>query len=210
MTGPTTSLGRTLAEHAATGFGAGFFAWIIFSFWLGAVCSAVMIDHAHRKQTSRYAAPIAVEAMLLTVFSICIDVHLGRGILPQGIVLFALSGLACFAMGLQNATISRISGAVVRTTHVTGVVTDLGTETVQYCSWLLRGKRGDHAAGARVVVLASIFGSFLFGVVAATVVFRFLPRVAMLLPAGFLTILVVPILWRARGEVCAGAIQRVS
>ncbi len=35
-------------------------------------------------------------------------------------------------MGLQNATITKISGAVIRTTHLTGVTTDLGIETVQY------------------------------------------------------------------------------
>src|SRR5438552_3373901 len=35
-------------------------------------------------------------------------------------------------MGLKNATITKISGAVVRTTHLTGVVTDFGLEGVQY------------------------------------------------------------------------------
>jgi uncharacterized membrane protein YoaK (UPF0700 family) len=36
--------------------------------------------------------------------------------------------LLCLAMGWQNALITRISGAVVRTTHVTGTTTDLGIE----------------------------------------------------------------------------------
>ncbi|GLQ56623.1 hypothetical protein GCM10010862_38820 [Devosia nitrariae] len=34
----------------------------------------------------------------------------------------------CFAMGLQNATITKISGARMRTTHVTGMLTDIGVE----------------------------------------------------------------------------------
>jgi uncharacterized membrane protein YoaK (UPF0700 family) len=34
----------------------------------------------------------------------------------------------CFIMGLQNAVITKISNAEVRTTHVTGLVTDLGIE----------------------------------------------------------------------------------
>jgi uncharacterized membrane protein YoaK (UPF0700 family) len=34
--------------------------------------------------------------------------------------------LLCFTMGLQNAIITKLSNAVIRTTHVTGMVTDIG------------------------------------------------------------------------------------
>ncbi|WP_408735222.1 YoaK family protein [Acetobacter pasteurianus] len=43
---------------------------------------------------------------------------------PDGGAALVLS----FVMGLQNATVTRISGSVVRTTHVTGMLTDLGIE----------------------------------------------------------------------------------
>jgi uncharacterized membrane protein YoaK (UPF0700 family) len=36
--------------------------------------------------------------------------------------------LLCFIMGLQNAVITKISKSEIRTTHVTGLVTDLGIE----------------------------------------------------------------------------------
>ena len=36
-----------------------------------------------------------------------------------------------FAMGLQNSLVTRISDAVVRTTHLTGLFTDLGIELSQ-------------------------------------------------------------------------------
>jgi uncharacterized membrane protein YoaK (UPF0700 family) len=36
--------------------------------------------------------------------------------------------LLCFIMGLQNAMITKISHSEIRTTHVTGLVTDLGIE----------------------------------------------------------------------------------
>jgi uncharacterized membrane protein YoaK (UPF0700 family) len=42
--------------------------------------------------------------------------------------------IACsllFAMGLQNSLVTRISNAVVRTTHLTGLFTDLGIELSQ-------------------------------------------------------------------------------
>lgn len=34
--------------------------------------------------------------------------------------------LLCFTMGLQNAIITKLSNAVIRTTHLTGMVTDIG------------------------------------------------------------------------------------
>ena len=36
--------------------------------------------------------------------------------------------LLCFIMGLQNAVISKLSESEIRTTHITGTVTDVGIE----------------------------------------------------------------------------------
>ena len=38
-------------------------------------------------------------------------------------------------MGMQNSLVTRLSGAVVRTTHLTGVVTDLGIEAARWYRW---------------------------------------------------------------------------
>ncbi|WP_316568022.1 DUF1275 family protein [Myxococcus sp. MxC21-1] len=45
-------------------------------------------------------------------------------------------------MGLQNALVTRVSGAVVRTTHITGILTDIGIQVVRLGSWLREGTRG--------------------------------------------------------------------
>jgi hypothetical protein len=109
-------------------------------------------------------------------------------------------GAASAAMGLQNATITRISGNVVRTTHLTGVVTDLGLEGVQYLFWWRdktrsrrEGRRGRlrrvstrHPTFLRLALLVSIFGSFLFGVVAGTLAYSHWPAYSMCAPILFL------------------------
>src|SRR5262249_5794395 len=91
-------------------------------------------------------------------------------------------------------------GSVVRTTHVTGVVTDLGLEGVQYLMWLRdktrvrkTGRAGRvlrlsrrHPSILRIGLLASIVGSFTFGVLVGTLAFEHLPNEAMLAPVGFL------------------------
>jgi anti-anti-sigma regulatory factor len=111
-----------------------------------------------------------------------------------------MGGLAAWAMGLQNATITKISGAVIRTTHLTGVTTDLGIESVQYLTWcfdLIRGRRWSrtgrvlkishrHPSFMRVALLASIIGSFLFGATAGTVIFLKFPALSLMAPVAFL------------------------
>jgi uncharacterized membrane protein YoaK (UPF0700 family) len=44
-------------------------------------------------------------------------------------------------MGLQNALVTRVSGAVVRTTHLTGVLTDIGIQLVRMVVWVRDGGR---------------------------------------------------------------------
>jgi uncharacterized membrane protein YoaK (UPF0700 family) len=43
--------------------------------------------------------------------------------------------LLCFIMGLQNATMTRISGARIRTIHMTGLITDAGIEGKKRVDW---------------------------------------------------------------------------
>lgn len=94
------------------------------AFTAGSATSAILINWGRRHIRSRqYAYPIALEGLLLLGFG-----GLGgAGHQAQLFVAFAVP-LLCFIMGLQNATITKISGARMRTTHVTGMVTDIGIE----------------------------------------------------------------------------------
>jgi uncharacterized membrane protein YoaK (UPF0700 family) len=208
-TGNLTHFGQQAAEgHWPE---VAYFGFVVAAFFLGAVCSACLTEGARRRGVaSKYILPVGLQALLLTAIAFTINYygldhrHAVNQLVERGL-LYWLSGLASFAMGLQNATITRISGAVVRTTHVTGVVTDLGLEGVQYVLWawdktrlggsgragrVLRISRR-HPSVLRVALLASIVGSFLFGVVAGTVAFEYGPRYAMLVPVSFLLWIVV-------------------
>lgn len=90
------------------------------SFVFGAFCSSATIRWARKRQLhSEYALPLAIEAALLLIFGL-----IGRKF--QGGVVLGTIMLLCFTMGLQNAMITKISGAVIRTTHLTGMLTDIG------------------------------------------------------------------------------------
>lgn len=204
-TGNVTHVGQKLAElRPLDAWRQG--GWLVVLFFFGAVASAVMTEGARRRGlVSKYVLPIAVEAMLLCTLAVLINYYaLNAGtsvtFARSPNLDYALSGIASFAMGLQNATITRISGSVVRTTHVTGVVTDLGLEGVQYLMWLRdkmrvrkAGRAGRvlrlsrrHPSVLRIALLASIVGSFGFGVLAGTIGFERFPGYAMLVPVAFL------------------------
>jgi uncharacterized membrane protein YoaK (UPF0700 family) len=95
------------------------------SFVAGAATSAVLVNYARRRRMhSLYALPLLVEASLL----ICFGVLGARLASVRGLFVPVTVMLLCFIMGLQNAVITKLSHAEIRTTHLTGIVTDIGIE----------------------------------------------------------------------------------
>jgi uncharacterized membrane protein YoaK (UPF0700 family) len=132
----TGNVGR-LADDAAFGNYRGALAALtmVFCFLGGAVLASVTVEsHLFTRRARAYATALALEAALLVLFALVarapVQAH------PKLRDSQAL--LLCGAMGMQNALVTRLSGAVVRTTHLTGVVTDLGIELAR---WLRRWRR---------------------------------------------------------------------
>ena len=98
---------------------------MLMAFLTGAMCTAILVNWGMRHHLhSAYGLPLLLEAALLLVFglfggAIAIAANL---FVPLTVVLL------CFIMGLQNAVITKISRAEIRTTHITGLVTDMGIE----------------------------------------------------------------------------------
>jgi uncharacterized membrane protein YoaK (UPF0700 family) len=204
QTGNTTHVGLAVGQMILRIPGATleamYFGFLLGSFLLGAVTSAFMTEGARRAGwASKYIMPMSLEAVLLLIFLVLLlrHPHIEPGDYRN---LWMITGVAAFAMGLQNATITKISGAVVRTTHLTGVITDFGLETVQLFLWwcdkmrtLRAGRYGRvlkvsrrHPTVLRVLLLATIFGSFLFGSILGTVGFIKLGPAVLLAPVLFL------------------------
>lgn len=101
-----------------------YFLYTLF-FLMGAFFSSFsieMVRKIHDKYIFRF--PIIVESLLL--FTVAV---VGSQWIPTAPYLIAY--ILLFAMGLQNALVTTISNAVVRTTHLTGLFTDLGIELSQ-------------------------------------------------------------------------------
>jgi len=95
------------------------------SFLVGAMTTAVLVNWGMRQRLhSVYSLPLLLEAGALLLFGLLgASLNMATALLVPVTVL-----LLCFLMGVQNAVISKISRAEIRTTHVTGLITDLGIE----------------------------------------------------------------------------------
>ncbi len=127
MSGHVAELGEALGtgEFALAKTAVG---WVL-AFVGGAATASVMVELGRRRlRRGRYVAPLALEAVIL-VWVAAVAV---KGSLSQR---DALAALLAFAMGMQNALVTRISNAVIRTTHLTGVLTDIGIGLVSLISW---------------------------------------------------------------------------
>ncbi len=97
----------------------------IFFFFLGAFVSSFLVEWLARKNENiTYIIPISIEIVLILIVAIFGDYLM---VSYSNIIAFIL----LFAMGLQNSLVTKISNAVVRTTHLTGLFTDLGIELAQ-------------------------------------------------------------------------------
>ena len=97
----------------------------LIAFLMGAMCTAIMVNWGLRQQLrSSYSLPLLLESFDLLIFGL-----FGAAIAAWSQVFLPITVvLLCFIMGLQNAVITKISKADIRTTHITGLVTDLGIE----------------------------------------------------------------------------------
>ncbi len=112
LSGTVTQLGNSLLTGVDSTI---HLLFIVFSFLIGSAFSGFFIESSAIKLGRCYGVALCIEGSLLL---------LSLGFLVQGNVYGQY--LAPAACGLQNAMITTFSGAVVRTTHMTGIITDLG------------------------------------------------------------------------------------
>ena len=165
MTGIVSSMADSLVlgapQVALSGLGG------LLSFLLGAMCCAMLINYARRRGLfSAYALPLLLEAVLLLCFGVA------GGTLQDLHAIFvpATVMLLCFIMGLQNALISKMSRSEIRTTHITGTLTDIGIELGRLLYWNHPGAQGPRVLADRRrlrTLVGLVLGFFVGGLVGA-------------------------------------------
>jgi uncharacterized membrane protein YoaK (UPF0700 family) len=162
LTGNTSMLASAIARldlPAALHFAA-----IIGSFVAGTALSGFIIQDSVLQLGRRYGVALLLESLLLFLAVPLLN-HNNAG---------GLYAAAC-ACGLQNAMVSTYSGTVVRTTHVSGMFTDLGI----FLGHALHGLPVD-AKRLRLCLL--VISGFFCGGIAGTVAFRFFGAATLCFP----------------------------
>lgn len=137
----------------------------IFFFFLGSFVSNLIVEIIS-KTSDRfiYIIPIIIESLILFLIAV-----FGQFLISQNPDLLAFSLL--FAMGLQNSLVTTISNSTVRTTHLTGLFTDLGIELSQLFFYKQKDQKDKLYASIklRVTIITFFFlGGLLGGIFYAT------------------------------------------
>jgi uncharacterized membrane protein YoaK (UPF0700 family) len=99
--------------------------WMLL-FLAGAFFTSIVLSFTGENQRFSYFIPVIIEIVILMTSALYGHQYDGTLVSKE---FFA--GSLLFAMGLQNALVSMVSGSVVRTTHLTGTFTDLGIDLAQ-------------------------------------------------------------------------------
>jgi uncharacterized membrane protein YoaK (UPF0700 family) len=185
LTGNTSLLGAALVsgDVHATGRLAG----AIVAFVAGAMLSGLIIQDSALRLGRRYGVVLAIEAALLLA----------------AVPLFRhnhLAGPLCAAMacGLQNAMATTYSGAVVRTSHLSGMFTDLGI-------MLGHALRGMPVAHKRLWLCILVINLFFAGGVAGAWLFAGMGYGALYVPAALTGVTGVAYVIRRQWQVLGAA-----
>lgn len=122
-----------------------FVALLVLGFFGGSVFSGALLEAAELQPGRRYGIVLMLEGLVLATAAV-----LATARQPAAVPVAAM------ACGLQNAMASTYYGLILRTTHVTGIVTDLGV-------MVGRAFRGQRPEGWRATTLGGVLVGFVVG-----------------------------------------------
>jgi uncharacterized membrane protein YoaK (UPF0700 family) len=167
----------------------------LLAFVAGAATTAIQVNWARQHHLrSEYALPLLLEAGLLLVFGL-LGATLNRQT-PFAVPLTVL--VLAYTMGLQNAVVSKISASQIRTTHMTGVITDLGIELGKIFYWNRNQTPADFQVRANRIKLrlyGMLLAAFMVGGLVGAAGFRFLGFIWVVPMATILLLLSMPPLY---------------
>ena len=169
----------------------------ILAFLTGAAVCAMLVNWGRQhRMHGVYALPLVLEAALMFPFGLMGAITLTWAT-PFAVPLTVL--LLSFIMGLQNAVASKTSGGSIRTTHMTGNITDMGIEIGKMLYWNGRARpaalAGRHDR-ARMRRAGGLVGMFVLGGAVGALGFKYVGFVCVVPLAALLLALSIPPLLR--------------
>ena len=146
---------------------------VLMCYVIGSFYSGLILGNSHFSLTRRYGVPLSLVAFFILLCWLLLPYF------PRYALLWA-----CVAMGVQNAMVSHYKGTIIRTTHLSGVLTDLGLA-------LGYKARGLEVESKRVILHLLILIGFIVGGLLASWLYPYLKLNAFLIPAALSLIMSV-------------------
>ena len=153
--------------------------WLLL-FLAGAFFSGLFISRVGRDRRFAYTLP-----MVLIIAIVLFVAVFGHGYDNSLVQKEYFAGSLLFAMGMQNALVSMVSGSVVRTTHLTGMFTDLG---IDMSSVLFSNSQQQEFLKRKIILRLTIISCFLLGGIIGGLLFRDHGFTAFYIPVGIMII----------------------
>ena len=169
MTGNVSMLAMSLLDWQPDHFI--YLALVVICFVIGSFYSGLILGNSNVTFGHHYGFPLSLVAIFLFLTWLLLPYFPHYGLL-----------WACVAMGVQNAMVSHYKGAIIRTTHLSGVLTDIGL-TIGY------KVRGLKIENRRIFLHFLIFTGFLVGGLIASLLYPYLKLQTFLIPAGLSLVL---------------------
>lgn len=154
----------------------------IASFWLGSVLSGAIIGSSELNIRRNYGY-----AMLLEVLMLCLSLWMYLS--EHHFFGQMLIAMAC---GLQNSMVATYHGTVIRTTHLTGITSDLGSAVG---NWLI----GRRVSLRKIILHSSLWWAFFIGSAVAVILYMHIGYLSMILP--IIIILIAALFYNQMGRL---------
>lgn len=155
--------------------------YYILVFLLGAFVSGLVAESSSKRRSHiSYSIPLIIEIsiMLSLSFSSFLP-YIGNQSLS-----IVISSALLFSMGLQNALVTRVSQSVVRTTHLTGLFTDLGIDLSKL--FFHKEKSESIKLNKSIFLKLIIIGCFFLGSMLGGFGYRYFELKTLFIPVFFL------------------------
>lgn len=160
------------------------FVWI-FMFFFGSFVSNLSVIHLNQKNNYvAHALPLILEMFCLVAVGVYGESFYAETLSETEILLAVI----LFAMGLQNGLTASISNFSIKTTHLTGITTDLG---VLFSMFTKKEYRSNAQLRQKAALLLYIVSFYLIGALAAGFTYSFLGFRVFYLVAVVLAVIIV-------------------
>jgi uncharacterized membrane protein YoaK (UPF0700 family) len=156
------------------------FLLFIFSFLSGAFVASVITEYfAKRGNKSAHKYSMSVEIIILFIIG-----SVGDYFLNTDHIYVIIGCILLFAMGIQNSLVTQISNSTVRTTHLTGLFTDLGIELSQL--FFYKREEQQHKLKKSIELRIAIITCFFLGCVVGGFLYSVLSFAVLIIASALL------------------------